>query len=42
MEIRKPFALVMKSILTSLIIGSLLIASTLMLARSIAQHLTAD
>lgn len=34
MEIRKPFALAMKSILTSLIIGSLLIASTLMLARS--------
>lgn len=34
MEIRKPFVLVIKSILTSLIIGSLLIASSLMLVRS--------
>jgi membrane-bound lytic murein transglycosylase F len=34
MEIRKPFVLVIKSILTSFIIGSLLIASSLMLVRS--------
>ncbi len=34
MEIRKPFLVVIKSILTSLIIGSLLIASSLMLVRS--------
>lgn len=34
MEIRKPFVLVIKSILTSLTLGSLLIASSLMLVRS--------
>lgn len=34
MEIRKPLALVIKSILTSLIIGSLLVASSALLVRS--------